>query len=153
MFLDKNLILRTKKMVYEACVLSVLLYGAECWVPLRRHRRRSNSFHNWCIRIFLGVSNWQQWSQRITMAELRRRWGDEDTTADKVHKRRLEWLGHLARMEDHRRPKFVLFGCFPPSRPRCGPKLRWRDVIRSDLKEMKVKEEEWYKESTESRRN
>ena len=113
MFLDKNLTLRTKKMVYEACVLSVLLYGAECWVPLRRHRRRLNSFHNWCIRIFLGVGNWQQWSQRITMAELRRRWGDEDTTVDKVQKRRLEWLGHLAiaRMEDHRLPKSVLFGC------------------------------------------
>ena len=117
MFLDKNLTLRTKKMVYEACVLSVLLYGAECWVPLRRHRRRLNSFHNQCIRIILGVSNRQQWSQRITMAELRRRWGDEDTTVDKVQKRRLEWLGHLARMEDHRLPKSVLFGCLPQSRP------------------------------------
>lgn len=84
------------------------------------------------------------------MAELRRRWGDEDTTVDKVQKRRLEWLGHLARMEDYRLPKSVLFGCLPQSRPKCGPKLRWRDVIRSDLQEIKVKEEKRYNESTKS---
>ena len=32
------------------------------------------------------------------MAEVRRKWGDEETAADKVKERRLEWLGHLARM-------------------------------------------------------
>ncbi len=40
-FLDRNL--RQKRKVYEACVLSVLLYGSECWVPLRRNMRRLNS--------------------------------------------------------------------------------------------------------------
>ena len=36
-FLDKNLKLETKRKVYQVCVLSVLLYGSECWTPLRRH--------------------------------------------------------------------------------------------------------------------
>ncbi len=45
-FLDRNLRLQTKRKVYEACVLSVLLYGSECWVPLRRNMRRLNSFHH-----------------------------------------------------------------------------------------------------------
>ena len=58
-FLDKDLKLKTKKVIYQACVLSVLLYGAECWTPLRKHLKRINSFHHKCIRTILGISNQQ----------------------------------------------------------------------------------------------
>ena len=36
-FEDNNLTTITKRKVYQACVLSVLLYGSECWTPLCRH--------------------------------------------------------------------------------------------------------------------
>ena len=55
-FLDKNLKLRTKMKIGNACVLSVLLYQAECWVPLRRHRKKLDTYHQ-CIRTILGMSN------------------------------------------------------------------------------------------------
>ena len=142
-FLDKDLKMSTKKRVYNACVLSVLLYGAECWTPLKRHEKRLNTFHHRCIRTILGISNRQQWSERITMAEVRRRWGDEETVSEKVQKRRLEWLGHLARMPDHRLPKVMLFSWLPQPRPRCGPRKRWRDVVRKDLRNVEVGEHEW----------
>ncbi len=45
-FLDRNLSLQTKRKVYQACVLSVLLYGAECWIPLRRQVKKINTFHH-----------------------------------------------------------------------------------------------------------
>ena len=150
-FLDKDLTLRTKRKVYQACVTSVLLYGAECWVPLRKHNKKLNTFHHRCIRIILGISNRQQWSERTTMAEVRRRWGDEETAAEKIQKCRLEWLGHLARMPCQRIPKSVLFGWLPQKRPRCGPRRRWRDMIRKDLRDIEVKEDEWYEEATRSR--
>ena len=35
-FKDKHLTAATKRLIYNVCVLSVLLYGSECWVPLRR---------------------------------------------------------------------------------------------------------------------
>ena len=35
-FRDSNLSVKTKRSVYNACVMSVLLYGSEYWVPLRR---------------------------------------------------------------------------------------------------------------------
>ena len=101
MFSDRNLRLSTKRRVYNACVLPVLLYGAECWVPLRKHMKKLNTFHHRCIRIILGISSRQQWEERITMAEVRQRWGDEETAGEKVRKNRLEWLGHLARMPDY----------------------------------------------------
>ena len=38
---------------------------------------------------------------------------DEELAAEKVRKKRLEWLGHVARMPYHRLPKSLLFGCLP----------------------------------------
>ena len=72
-FLDKSLSLATKRRLYNACVLSVLLYGSECWIPLRKHEKKMNSFHYRCVRTILGISNRQQWSECITMQEVRRR--------------------------------------------------------------------------------
>ncbi len=57
----KNLTLTTKKKIYQACILSVLLYGSECWIPLNKHISKLNSFHHRCTRTILGISNKQQW--------------------------------------------------------------------------------------------
>ncbi len=124
----------------------MLFYGAECWTPLKKHARKLNSFHNRCVRTILGISNRQQWSECITMAEVRRRWGDEETAAEKVGKIRLAWLGHVARMPDHRIPKALLFSWLPQDHPRCGPRRRWTNV-----KDIAVEESEWYREARRSR--
>ena len=138
--------------MYNACVLSVLLllYGVECWTPLCKHEKKMNTFHHRCIRIILGITNRQQWTERITIKELRRRWGDEELASEKKMKRRLEWLGHTARMPDHRLPKSMLFGWLPQPRPRCGPRKRWRDVVRKILKDIGM-ENKWYGEARKSR--
>ena len=149
--LDSDLNISTKCKVYQACVLSVLLYGSECWTLLKKNLRKLDSFHNRCVRTIMGISNKQQWSERITSLEIRQRWGDPETAEMKVMKRRLEWLGHLARMPDHRIPKICLFSWLSQPRPRGGPRLRWRDVIRKDLKVIGVSEDKWYDEVSASR--
>ena len=75
-FGNKDLTLKTKRAIYQACVLSVLLYRSECWTPLRRDLRRLNAFHHRCVHNVLGISRRQQWTQHITSWELRQRWGD-----------------------------------------------------------------------------
>ena len=35
-FGNRDLTVTTKRSVYQACVLSVPLYGSECWSPLKR---------------------------------------------------------------------------------------------------------------------
>ena len=145
-FQDKNLSLMTKRKIYQSCVLTVLLYGAESWIPLRRHVIKLNAFHHRCIRSILGITNRQQWVQSITSCDIRQRWGDLETIEDKLIKRRLEWLGHLARMSNKRIPKSALFGWLTQPRPRCGPKKRWRDAVSQDLKTISVGENNWYSE-------
>ena len=74
-----------------------------------------------------------------------------ETIVDKIRQKRLEWLGHLARMADNRMPKRVLFSWLSEPRLRCGAKKRWRDVIRKDLTYIGVNEDRWYEEATRSR--
>ena len=50
-FLDGNLSLSTKRRLYNACVLSVLLHEAECWTPLRKHLSSPTSLGALCASI------------------------------------------------------------------------------------------------------
>ena len=118
---------------------------------IRRHFIKFNAFHRRCIRSILGITNRQQWVQSITSCDIRQRWGDLETIEDKLIKRGLEWLGHLARMSNKRIPKSALFGWLTQPRPRCGPKKRWRDAVRQDLKTISVGENNWHSEVNESR--
>ena len=141
-FGNKHLDVHIKRCVFNACVLSLLLYGSECLTPLQRDLQRLSVFHHLCIRSIMGVSRQECWDDHITNHQLRVRWGDPDTIRTKVERRRLEWLGHVARMEDHRLPKQVLFGTLPSRRPAHGPRRRWKDCIVSDLRSRGL-EGEW----------
>lgn len=48
---------------------------------------------------------------------------------DLIMDRRLQWLGHLGRMEDERLPEEMLFGELRKKRPCHGLKKGWRDQI------------------------
>ena len=51
----------------------------------------------------------------------------------------------------HRIPKFLPFDWLTQPRPQKDPGRRWRDVVRKDLKEVKICEKEWYDEAMKSR--
>ena len=140
---DRNLSIATKRQVYRAVVLSVLLYGAETWVLKAQHVKRLNSFHNRCIRTILGVTRYQQWKERITSAHLASTFGMQQLISDFVMEQRLRWLGHLGRMGNDRLPKKVLFGELRGKRPCHGTKRRWRDIARSDT-EATCAGDRWY---------
>ena len=55
-FKNGHLSVSTKRNIFSACVLSLLLYGAECWVPLQRDVRRLSSFYHSCIHFILGIT-------------------------------------------------------------------------------------------------
>ena len=150
-FKDCHLTVTTKRRVYEPCVLSILLYGSECWTPLCRHLNRLEAFHHRCIHTVLRITNRQQWEQHISSAMTRDLWGDPETVTTKITKRRLEWLGHVARMPNHCMLKIALFGWLPQTRPTGGPRKRWEDQIWKDLKSQGVLEAKWYDKANHSR--
>ena len=55
--------------------VSCQYYGSEFWTPLRGQLRKLNSFHHGCVRSVLGITNQQQWEQRISSGAVRAMWG------------------------------------------------------------------------------
>jgi len=45
---DRGISLSNKVDMYNAAILTSLLYGAEFWVLYRRHVRKLEQFHMWC---------------------------------------------------------------------------------------------------------
>ena len=140
-FRDSTLSLVTKRMVYHVVVLGVLLYGAETWTNKRAATRKLKSFSNKCLRRIMGITRAQQRIKCVTSAQVRNKFGVEETLEDVVTAKKLRWLGHVARMNDDRLAKQILFGWLPQKRPAHAVKLRWRDRVRKDLKNFDIKEE------------
>ena len=95
-----------------------------------RTKTRLKTFHLRCIRRILGIF----WQQHITNDEVLKRAGITSMFII-LAKRRLRWLGHIARMEDGRIPKDRLYGELATgSRPAGRPTLRYKDVCKRDFR-------------------
>ena len=145
-FADSNLSLPVKSIVFEACVVALLLYGSACWVPLRRDVVVLSVFYNTNIRTIMGISQRDVWEQRFGMSTIFQAWNSPNTRdiGTRLEQRRLEWLGHVCRIPEHGFPRISLFGCLLSRRPACGPRLCWRDLARRDLGRHNVRGNSWY---------
>ena len=146
-FQCSHLSISTKRTVYKAVVLPTLFYGAETWTVKAGHIRRMGVFHRSCIRAILGVSRSQQWEEHLSSELLAKWFGMPEDMTDLLRHHRLRWLGHVARMDDCRAPKRILFGELLSTRPRHGPKKRWRDVIARDMDTCSMSMNTWYTEA------
>ena len=52
---NKMLTIKTKVMIYQACVLTALLYGSESWTLYSNQEKKLNSFHMRCLRKLLKI--------------------------------------------------------------------------------------------------
>ena len=57
---------------------------------------------------------------------------NESNIVEDIKIRRLEWAGHIIRMEEERIPKKILNGNFHTTRPVGRPRTRWADVVQRD---------------------
>ena len=88
---------KTKMAVYNACIISTLLYGSETWTTYARQERRLNTFHIRSLRL-LGIS----WQDKVPNTEVLSRAG-LPSIFTLLRQRRLRCLGH-ARPPHARRP-------------------------------------------------
>lgn len=129
----------TKMAVYQACIISTLLYGSESWTTYAKQERKLNSFHLRCLRRILGIT----WSDRVTNTQVLERAG-LPTMYTLLRQRRLRWLGHVRRMDDGRIPKDILYGQLSAGkRPVGRPQLRYKDVCKRDLRALDINTESW----------
>ena len=136
---NSMLTIGTKMKVYQACVLSTLLYGSESWTLYSHQECRLNSFHLRCLRRILGIT----WLDRVPNKNVLAQAGIPSMFA-LLSQRRLRWLGHVSRMEDGRIPKDMLYGELATgTRPAGRPVLRYKDVCRRDMKAGNINSTGW----------
>ena len=96
---DRYISLPTKMQIYRACVLSTLLYGAECWTLKPTDEGRLDAFDMRCQRKILKI----RWSQHIRNLDIRIKTNQPQLTKT-IRKRRMQWFGHIQRMNASRLP-------------------------------------------------
>ena len=134
MFGKQNLTILTKIVVYNAVVISTILYGCETWVPYRHHIRLLESLHIRRSQLILG----HRWWHKVTYSEIRSRAGIP-TIESMLLNRQLRWLGHVIRMPHSRLPHCVLYGQLRLGhRSVGGQKKRFRDHIKSILERCNI---------------
>ena len=114
---NKKLTHNTKMKVYQACVLSTLLYGTETWPTYSVQERRLNSVCQRHLRTIMHVT----WKDHVSNHDILAK-GKIPSLHALISQRRLQWLGHVTRMEDSRIPKDMLYselclGTRPTGRP------------------------------------
>ena len=107
---NRHLSIDTKRSVYKAVVLPILLYCSEAWTVKSDNLRHLQTFHNQCVCSIMGITKYQQWQNKIPSRERKKGFGMEELISDVLTNYRLRWLGHVARMDDERLLKQMLFG-------------------------------------------
>ena len=112
----------TKVGIYQAVVITTLLYGCETWSLYRQSICRMDHFHLCCLRKIAGM----KWQDRVTNTDVLSICGTTGIEAFLL-KAQLRWVSHVMCMPDSRIPKQVYCGQLAVgSRPQCGPVRRYR---------------------------
>ena len=110
--------------VYNAVVLSSLLYGCETWTLHRRHVKKLENFHMRVLRSILGIS----WQDHITNLEVLER-ANSTSIETVLIKAQLQWVGYVIRMEEFRMPRRLMYGKLQLGKRNQGrPKLRYKET-------------------------
>ena len=152
-FSRKDIQPKIKGQVYNALVLSILLYGSECWALREDLFKRLRSFHNQCVRTMCRITMAHTIRCRIRTTSLLNRLGILPID-DYYHHRLLRWAGHVARMDMSRTPRKLITGWVENPRPRGCPYMTWGRTLKKALKRYRLSTDfsEWSK-IAQDRRN
>ena len=88
LFKQTTVTAEAKRAVYEGEILTILLYGAECWLLTESLLSRLRCFHARCVRAMCGVNRVDTFKQRLSTASLEQQLGLESLDAY-VYRRQL----------------------------------------------------------------
>ena len=133
-YLNRNIKLSTKIKVYQAIVISILLYGSETWTLYSKQLKLLNTFHLRCLRRILRIT----WKDKVPNNDILSRCGC-DSIHSMIAERMLRWAGHMQRMPNERLPKAVFYSEMAEgTRPVGRPKKRYKDQLREILKKCSI---------------
>lgn len=126
---SKNILGKTKKLIYSTLVQSVMLYGSETWTLNKAQEKKILSVEMDFWRRSAGVSR----TEHIRNEEIRRRMEVKRNVLEVIEERRLRWYGHLKRMSPGRIPKLAMEWEPEGRRKRGRPRTQWRDKLEESM--------------------
>ena len=131
--------IKTKIKVYKVVVLATLLYGSQTWTLYRRNIQDLEKFHLRCLRRIMKI----YWLERVTNIEVLQR-AEITGTEYMLTQQHMKWVGHVARMDERRLSKQVLYGqLLDAPRKAVGQKLRFKDTVRHNLQNVDIDRKNW----------
>jgi hypothetical protein len=123
---------------YKTIIRPVILYSSGTWTITWKMASTLMTWERKILRKIYGPKSEQGvWRIRSNL-ELQNMYKSPDIVTE-ITVRRLEWLGHVSRMEDTRLTKMI-FNAKPEGRRGVGrPRLRWLDDVEADIKALGVK--------------
>ena len=119
-------------------VKKAVVFGRETWTVTERDVTRLGAWERKVLRRVNGtVVEQGMWRIRINQ-ELSELYKDLDIVAD-IREKRLEWTGHVVRIDQGRAAKKIFESKLEGSRRRGRPRMRWLEDVQKVLGEMKVK--------------
>jgi len=125
---NKNISTPVKKVVFEAMVKSKLMYGSEVWWANQSEIARMETVQNEFLRWVCGYTR----KDRMNVEELRAK-VKLPSLEDSICCKRLEWLGHLIRMDGNRLVSRVWGGSCDGKRARGRPRWMYTEQEAADL--------------------
>ena len=120
---------KTKLRLYQSNVLSVLLYGSECWRMTERDSSRLAAFHTTCLRRIMRVF----WPNKISNSRLLQL-TKQEPMGSILKRRRWRWFGHTLRMDAGVYARTAPTWAPEGTRKRGRPRTSWRRTISEELK-------------------
>ncbi len=126
---NRTLTIVTKKRVLNSYVLSVLLYGSECWTISSQMRMRLEATEMWFYRRMLKIS----WTEYKSNEEIMRMADAERNIMKTIGRRQLKFLGHVLRKEGLE--NLCLTGKIEGQRARGKQRTKYLDCLVNWMKE------------------
>ena len=127
---NRGIRLDTKIAVYNATVLTSLLYSCETWTLTRKQIRRLEKFHLSTLRKIARI----RWYHKVTNCEVLSRC-KINSLEYMLDKAKLRWTGHVIRMGNERTPKSLLYGRLATGFTRRGNHTTYLNSVKRTLNE------------------
>ena len=142
---DKHVSRRVRCSIYKTIVQATLVYGCETWAVPQGLLDSLDTFQMRCLRRICHISLREKRTNQSILAECQ-----INSVSATVHYRRLRWLGHIARMENDKLPKQLLFGTMQARAigqiSTSNRRKSWADYVRDDLAKLKMPYT-WYRQA------
>ena len=128
LLVNRNIPLKSRGRVYDACIRPVLLYGAESWGLTQRMEEVLRGCDRRMLRYMAGV----KWMDGVSSAEVAERCGVRETGVV-LRAKRLRWFGHIKRSQADGALDRAMSVEVDGRRPRGRPRKTWRKCVDEDL--------------------